>query len=175
VKCPHRISFVAKGLLDELPAFGVHHGYGLLSCMQIPAYNFHLGLLRPEPFLVGYRKSLLGPLRGRRRYDISLVWLVRIASGLPTTRRLAGRFWGCECNSDNHNTRQLPRFAGVRNAQSCLVAFRWVPSELKNIDDNKRNVVLLIHCNRPPPLEFGEHLTRQLGGWLQSIIAHYLF
>jgi hypothetical protein len=38
----------------------------LLSCMQIAAYNFHLGLLRPEPFWLGYRKSLLG----RREADV---------------------------------------------------------------------------------------------------------
>jgi hypothetical protein len=32
--------------------------------VQITAYNFHLGLLRPEPF--GWiPQSLLGPLRGR--------------------------------------------------------------------------------------------------------------
>jgi len=47
-----------------------------------------------------------------------------------------------------------------------------VPGQLKNIDDDKRNVILLVHCSRSPPLEFGEHLTRQLGGGLQSIIAH---
>src|SRR5215472_9603153 len=39
-----------KRLLGELSALGVHHGYGLLSCVQIAAYNFHLGLLHPEPF-----------------------------------------------------------------------------------------------------------------------------
>src|ERR1700722_15815191 len=44
------IPFVAKCLLGELAGFGVHHGYGLLSCVQIAAYNFHLSLLRPEPF-----------------------------------------------------------------------------------------------------------------------------
>src|SRR6516164_5236964 len=43
---------------------------------------------------------------------------------------------------------------------------------LKNIDDDKRNVILLLHASRSPPLEFGEQLTRQLGGWLQSIIAY---
>jgi len=33
----------------------------LLPCMEIAAYNFHLGLLLPEPF--GWiPKSLLGPL-----------------------------------------------------------------------------------------------------------------
>ena len=47
-----------------------------------------------------------------------------------------------------------------------------MPGQLKNIDDDKRNVILLVHCSRSPPLEFGEHLTRQLGGGLQSIIAY---
>jgi hypothetical protein len=38
--------------------------------MEIASYNFHLGLLRPEPF--GWiPQSLLGSSRGRRRYDIS--------------------------------------------------------------------------------------------------------
>jgi len=40
----------------ELTGFRVHHGYALLSCVQITAYNFHLGLLRHEPFLVEYRR-----------------------------------------------------------------------------------------------------------------------
>ena len=34
----------------ELAGFHVQHGYALLACMQIAAYNLHLGLLRPEPF-----------------------------------------------------------------------------------------------------------------------------
>ena len=46
-------------LLCKLPGFRVHHGYGLLSCMQIAAYNFHLGLLVPS-LLVGYRKVYSG-------------------------------------------------------------------------------------------------------------------
>ena len=55
-----------KCLLRQLASFGVHHGYGLLSCVQITAYNFHLGLLRPEPF--GWiPQSLLGSSRPRRR------------------------------------------------------------------------------------------------------------
>jgi hypothetical protein len=51
------------------------------------------------------------------------------------------------------------------------VAFRWVSGQLKNIDDDKRNVILLVHCSGSPPPEFGEHLTRQLGGRLQSRLA----
>jgi hypothetical protein len=51
---------MANDLLRQLAGFSVQHGYALLPCMQIAPYNFHLGLLRPEPFLVGYRKSLLG-------------------------------------------------------------------------------------------------------------------
>jgi hypothetical protein len=30
---------------------------------------------------------------------------------------------------------------------------------LKNIDDDKRNVILLLHRTGSPSLEFGEHLT----------------
>ena len=52
--------------------------------------------------------------------------------------------------------------------------FRWL-GLLNNIDDDKRNVILLVHCNRPPPLEFGEYLTQQLRGGLQSIIAYDTF
>src|SRR6266536_1517111 len=61
---------MANDLLRQLAGFSVQHGYALLPCMQIAPYNFHLGLLRPEPFLVGYRKSLLGSSRGRRTYVI---------------------------------------------------------------------------------------------------------
>ena len=46
---------------------------------------------------------------------------------------------------------------------------------LKNIDDYQCNVILLVHRSRSPSLEFGEHLTRQLGGGLQSIVAYDLF
>jgi hypothetical protein len=60
IKLAYRIPFVEKCLRGELAAFGVHHPYGLLSRVQIAAYNFHLGLLRPEPFLVGYRKVYSG-------------------------------------------------------------------------------------------------------------------
>ena len=41
----------------------VHHGYGLLSCVQITAYNFHLGLLRPEPFWLDTAKSTRSVVR----------------------------------------------------------------------------------------------------------------
>jgi hypothetical protein len=34
-----------------------------------------------------------------------------------------------------------------------------VPGQLKDIDNDKRNVILLAHGRRSPPLEFGEHLT----------------
>ena len=61
---------MGKGFGGELAGLRVHHSYGLLSCVQITAYNFHLGLLRPSLF--GWiPQSLLGPLWGRRRYDIS--------------------------------------------------------------------------------------------------------
>ena len=43
--------------------------------------------------------------------------------------------------------------------------------DLKNIHDDQRNVILLAHGRRPPSLEFCEHLTRQLGCRLQSIIT----
>jgi len=38
--------------------------------MQIAAYNFHLGLLRPEPFWL-VPQSLLGSSRGQRTYVIT--------------------------------------------------------------------------------------------------------
>src|SRR5436190_15426160 len=44
---------MANDLLRQLAGFSVQHGYALLPCMQIAPYNFHLRLLRPEPFLVG--------------------------------------------------------------------------------------------------------------------------
>lgn len=50
----------------------VHHGYGLLSCVQITAYNFHRGLLRPEPFLVRYCEVYSVRFGADSRYDISL-------------------------------------------------------------------------------------------------------
>ena len=28
-------------------SFGIYHGYALLPCMEIAAYNFHLGLRAP--------------------------------------------------------------------------------------------------------------------------------
>lgn len=52
------------------------------------------------------------------------------------------------------------------------MALGWVPDQLKNIYDDKRNVILLASCSRSPRLEFGEHLTRQLGCRLQSIVAY---
>jgi len=74
IKRSYGIAFVANCLLGKLAGFAVHHGYGygygLLSCVQIAAYNFHLGLLRPEPF-AWIPQSLLGPMRGPRRYNIS--------------------------------------------------------------------------------------------------------
>jgi hypothetical protein len=48
-------------------------------------------------------------------------------------------------------------------------------SYLKNFDDDKRDVILLVYCNRLPPLEFGEHSTRQLGGGLRLVIAYDAF
>jgi hypothetical protein len=47
-----------------------------------------------------------------------------------------------------------------------------VPAQLENVDDDKDNVILLVHCSRSPPLAFGEHLTGQFGGGLQWIIAY---
>jgi hypothetical protein len=37
-------------LFRQLAGFGVQHGDALLLCVQIDAYNFHLGLLRPSLF-----------------------------------------------------------------------------------------------------------------------------
>jgi hypothetical protein len=45
-----------------------------LLCVQIDAYNFHLGLLRPSLFWLD-SKSLLGSSRGRRTYVISHIRL----------------------------------------------------------------------------------------------------
>src|SRR6516162_10454582 len=55
----------------------------------------------------------------------------------------------------------------------CLQTFRWVASELKNlknIDHDKRNVILLVHSSRSPPLKFGEHCTQQLGSGLNRLL-----
>ncbi len=60
----------------------------------------------------------------------------------------------------------------MTSSQHCLVSFRWLPGQLKNIYDDKGNVILLVHRSRSPPLEFGEHLTRQLTGGLQLIIVY---
>ena len=43
----------------------------LLSCVQITAYNFHLGLLRPEPFWLNTAKSIRVRCEADCRYDIS--------------------------------------------------------------------------------------------------------
>ena len=59
----HLVPFVGKCLLGELAGFRVHHGYGLLSCVQITAYNFHLGLLCPEPFWLDTAKSTRSVVR----------------------------------------------------------------------------------------------------------------
>jgi hypothetical protein len=48
IKVPHFVTIVLKGLLDQLACLGIQHRDGLLSRMQINAYNSHLGLLRPE-------------------------------------------------------------------------------------------------------------------------------
>lgn len=60
VKLLYCIPLMIKRLLGELSTLSVHHAYGLLSCVKIAAYSFHIGLLRPE-LLVG-TKSLLGSL-----------------------------------------------------------------------------------------------------------------
>src|SRR5208283_382589 len=41
-----------------------------------------------------------------------------------------------------------------------------------DVDDDKRNVILLVQgCSLPLP-ELGEYLQRQLGGWLRPILAY---
>src|SRR6202158_4782850 len=63
VKRSYCIPFVAKCLLGELAGFAVHHGYGFLSGVQSASYNFHLGLLRPEPFWLDTAKSTRSVVR----------------------------------------------------------------------------------------------------------------
>ena len=48
IKLPHFVAIVLKGLLDQLACLDIQHRDGLLSCVQINAYNSHLGLLRLE-------------------------------------------------------------------------------------------------------------------------------
>ena len=77
-----------KRPLCELPCFGVHHRYALLSSVQITAYNLHLGLLVPSLF--GWiPQSLLGPLRGRRRYDISYRFVKVQGKARPRSAEIA--------------------------------------------------------------------------------------
>ena len=66
-------SLRGERLLHQLAGFHIHHGDGLLSCMQITAYNFHLGLPRPELF--GWiPQSLLG----RREADVVMTSAIEI-------------------------------------------------------------------------------------------------
>ena len=46
---------------------------------------------------------------------------------------------------------------------------------LQHVNDDKSNVILLVHGSWSPFLDFGEQLTRQLGGALQSMIAYDSF
>ncbi len=57
VKVSYRTPFVEQRFLQELTTLCVHHGYAFLSCMQIAAYNLHLGILHPEPFWLDPEKS----------------------------------------------------------------------------------------------------------------------
>ena len=50
------IAFVAECLLAELASLGVHHGYSLLSCMQIRNLQSSSRPPSSRVFLVGYRK-----------------------------------------------------------------------------------------------------------------------
>jgi hypothetical protein len=43
IKLPHFITIVLKGLLDQLACLGIQHRDGLLSRVQINAYNLQLG------------------------------------------------------------------------------------------------------------------------------------
>jgi hypothetical protein len=63
IKLSYGISFVPQCLLRDLAGLGVHHGYGLLSCVQIASYNLLLGLLRPEPFWLDIAKSTRSVVR----------------------------------------------------------------------------------------------------------------
>jgi hypothetical protein len=53
VKLAYYTPFVAKCLLCELAGFVVHHGYGLLSCMQIA---FHIYPRRSAPGCCGWSR-----------------------------------------------------------------------------------------------------------------------
>ena len=55
IKCSNCIPFVGKCFFGELSGFRVHHGYGLLSCVQITA-QFSSRPPSSRAFLVGYRK-----------------------------------------------------------------------------------------------------------------------
>jgi hypothetical protein len=48
VELAHVVAFVLEFLLHQLAGVIIQHGNGLLSRVQIDAYNFHLGLLRSE-------------------------------------------------------------------------------------------------------------------------------
>jgi hypothetical protein len=48
IEFPHRLSFVLQGLFHQRPRLRIEHRDRLLSCVQINAYNSHLGLLRSE-------------------------------------------------------------------------------------------------------------------------------
>src|SRR5262245_55346316 len=53
-------------LLDDFPRFTIQHRNRLLACVQIAAYNPHLGLLRPERCEGGHRTVYAG----RREADV---------------------------------------------------------------------------------------------------------
>jgi hypothetical protein len=61
--------------------------------VQITAYNFRLGLLRPEPFRLESRKSLLG----RREADVLMSSPTPVYNNYPLTVRL-GRSVSSYCN-----------------------------------------------------------------------------
>src|SRR5437773_3030092 len=128
---------MANDLLRQLAGFSVQHGYALLPCMQIAPYNFHLGLLRPEPFLVGYRKSLLGSSRGRRTYVISQISAATVSRSIAESALL--RAGGTEFHQSNQCCYCFPvncrissasrwRY-GVPSVKSVLLLF---PGQLPN-------------------------------------------
>jgi hypothetical protein len=64
---------MGQRFLDELAGFGVPMAMVCCLACRSHAYNFHLGLLRPERFWLGYRKVY----SGRREADVVITSIRR--------------------------------------------------------------------------------------------------